>query len=76
MTEVHRCKQCLFGPDATLCIVALGTSTCCQLKVFFLPSDRKGLLRHIVDNKVSTLARLTFYENLLIGPETSVRFPH
>ena len=43
---------------------------------FFLPSDRKGLLRHIVDNKVSTLARLTFYENLLIGPETSVRFPH
>ena len=35
MTEVHRCKQCLFGPDATLCIVALGTSTCCQLKVFF-----------------------------------------
>ena len=42
------------------------------VKVFF-PLERKGLLEHTVDNEVSTLVRLTFYENLLIGQETSVR---
>ena len=40
---------------------------------FFLPSKRKDLLQHIVDNEVSALARLTFYENLLTGQEISVR---
>ena len=29
-----------------------------------------------VDNEVSALARLTFYENLFIGQETSVRCAH
>ena len=52
------------------CAVALGTSTCCQLKVV-LPSKRKGLLQHTVYQKVSALARLAFY--LLILKETSVR---
>ena len=46
--------------------IALGTSTCCQLKVF-LPSKRKGLLQHTVDNELPALARFAFYENLLIG---------
>ena len=38
----------------------------------FLPSRRKGLLQHTVDNEVSALVRLTFYENrsVLIGQET------
>ena len=34
---------------------------------FFLPSKRKGLLQHEVDNEVSALARLAFCENSLIG---------
>ena len=34
----------------------------------FLPWERKDLLQHTFDNEVSALARLTFYENLLIGP--------
>ena len=28
---------------------------------------KEGLLQHTVDNEVSALARLIFYENLLIG---------
>lgn len=40
---------------------------------FVLPSKRKDLLQHTVDNEVSALARLTFYENLLTGQEISVR---
>ena len=49
------------------CAVALGTSTCCQLKVV-LPSKRKGLFTaHSLS--VSALARLAFY--LLILKETS-----
>ena len=39
----------------------------------FSPSKRKDILQHTVDNEVSALARLTIYENLLIGQETSVR---
>ena len=44
----------------------------------FLPSRRKGLLQHAVDNEVSALVRLTFYENrsVLIEQETSVRYSH
>jgi len=33
----------------------------------FLPSKRKGLLQQLAHNEVYALARLTFYENLLIG---------
>ena len=33
----------------------------------------KGPLQHAVDNEVSALARLTFYENLLIGQKISLR---
>ena len=42
-----------------------------------VPSKKKGLLQHPVDNKVSALARLTLYENLFIGAgqEKSVRCP-
>ena len=43
---------------------------------FFLPSERKGLLYNALDNEMSALARLAFYENLLIGQEISVRCPH
>ena len=35
----------------------------------FQSSKRKGPLQHSVDKEVSALARLTFYENLLIGQE-------
>ena len=43
---------------------------------FFTPKKR-GLLQHTVDNnKVSILARLALYENLLIGHEKSVRCLH
>ena len=35
----------------------------------FQSSKRKGSLQHSVDKEVSALARLTFYENLLIGQE-------
>ena len=56
--------------------VVLGTSTGCQLKVFFLPSKRKGLLYNTLDNEMSALARLAFYENLLIGQEISLSCPH
>ena len=56
--------------------VTLGTSTCSQLKVS-LPSKRKGLLsKYSVDNEVSALARLSFYENLLIVQEVSVGCPY
>ena len=40
---------------------------------FFLPSKP---LQHTGDDEVSTLARLTFYKNLLIGQETSVHCLH
>ena len=44
---------------------------------FLLPTKRKGLLQHTVDNEVSALAGLTFCpENLFTGRETSVRRPH
>ena len=56
-------------------IVALGTSTCCQLKNF-LPSKRRGLLQHTVDIEVSALAKLALYENSLIRQEISVCCPH
>jgi len=38
--------------------------------------ERKSLLQQVAYNEVSALVRLTFYENLLIGQETSVCFPH
>ena len=57
------------------CTVVLGTLKYCELKVF-LPSRRKVLSQQTVDNEVSALARLTFYENLLIGQETSVHCPY
>ena len=49
----------------------LGTSICCQLKAF-LPSKRKGKFQHSVDDEVSALARLAYYENQLIGQEISL----
>ena len=54
----------------------LGTLTLSQLKAFLF-LQKKGLLQHPVDNKVSALARLTLYENLFIGAgqEKSVRCP-
>ena len=54
----------------------LGTLTLSQQKAF-QPLQKKGLLQHPVDNKVSALARLTLYENLFIGAgqEKSVRCP-
>ena len=54
----------------------LGTLTLSQLKAF-LSLQKKGLLQHPVDNKVSALARLTLYENLFIGAgqEKSVQCP-
>ena len=42
----------------------------------FSPSKRKDVLQHTVDDEVSVLARLTIYENLLIGQETSVLSPY
>ena len=39
----------------------------------FLPSESKSLLQQEAHNELSSLTRLTFYENLLIGQETSVR---
>ena len=47
-----------------------------QLTEGFLPSKRKNLLQHTVDNEVSALARLAFYENLFIGQRKGVRCPH
>ena len=38
--------------------------------------DRRDVMWNTVDNEVSALARLNFYEILLIGQETSVRCPH
>ena len=40
------------------CSVALETSKYCQLNDFFLPSQRKDLLQHKVDNEVSALATI------------------
>ena len=37
---------------------------------------KKGLLQHVVDNEVLASAILPFYESLLIGQETSVRFSY
>ena len=58
------------------CTMMLGTLTLSQLKAF-LSLQKKGLLQHPVDNKVSALATLTLYENLFIGAgqEKSVRCP-
>ena len=59
------------------CIVALGTSTCCQMKVFLLSRKNERFISQITDgSEVSALARLTFDENLLIGGERGVRCPH
>ena len=42
-----------------------------------LPLRKKGLIpKDTVDSDVSALARLAFYENLLIGQEISVRCRH
>ena len=49
------------------CTAALGASI-----ERFSRSNRKGLLQYTVDNEVYALARLAFYENLLIGQEISV----
>ena len=58
----------------------LGTSTCFQQKGFvYLPSKMKlfsVLLQHTVNSEVFPLARLSFYENLLIRQETIVRCSH
>ena len=43
-----------------------------SLEGLFLRSKRKGLSQHAVDNEVSPLASLTFYENLLTGQEIDV----
>ena len=42
----------------------------------FLLLERKSLLQQVARNEVTALVRLTFSENLLIGQETSVCFPH
>ena len=42
----------------------------------FYFQKKKGLLQHAVDNEVLASARLPFYESLLIGQETSVRFSY
>ena len=42
----------------------------------FYFQKKKGLLQHAVDNEVPGSARLPFYESLLIGQETSVRFSY
>ena len=43
---------------------------------FTLKKERSIYMQHTVDNEVSALARLAFYENSLIGQELSVRCPH
>lgn len=50
------------------CTIAPGTSTLCQLKIFYL-LKKEGLLRHTVDYKVTALVRLTLSENLFIWQE-------
>ena len=45
-------------------MVALGASTCCQLKFFIFLFYQ---LQHTVDNEVSVLARLALNENSLIA---------
>ena len=40
---------------------------------FFFIFKKERSLQHIVENEVSVLERLAFYENMLIGQETSVR---
>ena len=55
------------------CTVALGTSTCCQLKVLFFTFVKERPITVHVDNEVSASTRLTFYENLLIGQERECR---
>ena len=44
--------------------------------VFTLKKERSIYMQQTVDNEVSALARLAFYENSLIGQELSVRCPH
>ena len=52
-------------------------SSCCQLKSFSTIKIKKGFrLQHTVDKNVFALARLTFYDSVLIGPGKSVRCPH
>ena len=59
------------------CTVALGISTSSQLKGFFYFQKGKVYYNTHADVvEVSALARLTFYENLLIGKEKSVRCTH
>ena len=43
---------------------------------FFCFQKRFITIQHTVDNKVSTLARLTLYESLFIEQKKSVRSPH
>ena len=44
--------------------------------VLTLKKERSIYMQHTIDNEVSALARLAFYENSLIGQELSVRCPH
>ena len=37
----------------------------------FLSSKRKGLLQHAIENEVSSLAKLIFFEKLLTGQNKS-----
>ena len=43
---------------------------------FFFFQKKISLLQHAVDNEVPASAILPFYESLLIGQETSVRFSY
>ena len=43
---------------------------------FFFFKKKISLLKHAVDNEVPASAILPFYESLLIGQETSVRFSY
>ena len=47
--------------------------TCCHLTLFFFTFKKEILLQHTADNEVSALARLNFFDKLLIGRETRVR---
>ena len=50
--------------------VFLGTSTCCDLTEGFF-NLQKGKVYYTVNNEVSALKLLAFYENLFIGQQVS-----
>ena len=70
LSVIDVCKSCY----PVNCIA--GNIDMLSTEIFFISSKRENPLQHTIGNEMSTLARFTFYENLLIGQQKSVHCLH